>query len=50
MPTNAVYKHYIFTLETTKIELPFQTPDYAALPDELKRYIMGAFPSSNPAK
>ena len=36
-------KHYIFNLETTKIELHFDKADYDALTDEQRRELRGAF-------
>jgi hypothetical protein len=42
--------NYIFNLETTKIELHFDKPDYDALTDEQKRLLKGAFLWSNRGK
>ena len=49
MPENGD-KHYIFNLETTKIELHFEKADYTALSDEQKREIKSAFLWSNKGK
>jgi len=36
-------KHYIFNLETTKIELHFEKADYSAMPEDQKTLLKGAF-------
>lgn len=43
-------RHYIFNLETTKIELHFDKAEYDALSDEQKREIKSAFLWSNRGK
>lgn len=43
-------RHYIFNLETTKIELHFDKAEYDALPDEQKREIKSAFLFSGKGK
>lgn len=43
-------RHYIFNLETAKIELHFDKAEYDALTDEQKREIKGAFLWSNRGK
>jgi hypothetical protein len=42
--------NYIFNLETTKIELHFEKSEYAALTDEQRRELKGAFLWSNRGK
>lgn len=47
---NTENRHYIFNLETTKIELHFDKAEYDALTDEQKREIKGSFLWSNRGK
>jgi hypothetical protein len=49
-PNNQTERHYVFNLETTKIELHFEKSEYDALTDEQKRQIKGAFLWSNRGK
>lgn len=50
MSINHDNRHYIFNLETTKIELHFDKAEYDALSDEQKREIKGAFLYSGKGK
>ena len=43
-------RHYIFNLESTKIELHFDKSEYAAMTDEQKRELKGAFLFSGKGK
>jgi len=43
-------RHYIFNLETTKIELHFEKSEYNAMTDEQKRELKGAFLFSGKGK